>query len=133
MRFSFRPSSKGTAQVLGELESEVIRVIWDRPGSSAGDVRKALSAERQLAYTTVITVLDRLHKKGLLKRRKEGKAFQYTACLTREEFDEIVTQDVLAGLLKEGSRPTLTTFVDLVATDEQLLDELEELVRRKKK
>lgn len=132
MRFSFRPFGKGPAQVLGELESEVIRIIWDNPASSAGDVQERLSVERQLAYTTVVTVLDRLFKKGLLTRRKEGKAFLYSPRLTREEFNEIITRDVLAGLLKEGSRPTLTTFVDLVATDEQLLEELEELVRRKK-
>lgn len=133
MRISFRPSRKGAAQVLGELESEVIRVIWDSPESSAAQVRKRLSLKKKLAYTTVVTVLDRLYKKGLLKRRKEGKAFLYSPRLTREEFNEAITRDVLAGLLKEGSRPTLTTFVDLVATDEQLLEELEELVRRKKR
>ena len=118
--------------MLGELESEVMRVIWERPDSSAREVLQNLSTGRKLAYTTVLTVLDRLHKKGLLKRRKEGKAFLYSARLTREKFDEAVTHDVLAGLLKEGSRPTLTSFVDLVATDERLLEQLEELVRRKK-
>lgn len=132
MRISFRPSRKGAAQVLGELESEVIRVIWDGPDSSAGDVQKRLSVKRKLAYTTVVTVLDRLYKKGLLERRKEGKAYLYSPRLTKDEFNKTITRDVLTGLLKEGSRPTLTTFVDLVAADERLLEELEELVRRKK-
>ena len=62
----------------------------------------------------------------------EGKAFLYSPRLTQEEFDETITRDVLAGLLKEGSRPVLTSFVDLVAADEKLLQELEELVRRRK-
>ena len=119
--------------MLGELESKVIRIVWDRQEASVRDVLASLSEGRKLAYTTVVTILDRLHKKGFLKRRKEGKAFLYTPRLTREGFDEIVTRDVLVGLLKEGSRPTLTTFVDLVGTDEQLLEELEALVRQKKK
>lgn len=132
MRFSFRPSGKGPAQVLGELESKVMQLIWDRPGSSPGEVQTRLSPAKNLAYTTVVTVLDRLYKKGFLTRIKEGKAFLYSPRLTREEFNEGVTRDVLEGLLKEKSRPTLSTFVDLVATDEKLLEELEELVRRKK-
>lgn len=132
MRFSFRPSGKGAAQVLGELESKVMELVWERPGLSAGDVQAGLSPVKELAYTTVVTVLDRLYKKGFLTRKKAGKAFLYSPGITREEFNKSVTHDVLAGLLKEGSRPTVSTFVDLVATDENLLEELEELVRRKK-
>ena len=132
MKFSFRPSGQGVAQVLGDLESAVIRAVWDRPDSSARQVLERFSGRRILAYTTIVTVLDRLYKKGLLKRRKEGKAFLYSPRLTREEFDRAVTHDVLAALLRERSRPTLTTFVELVATDENLLERLEELVRQKK-
>ena len=132
MKFSFRPSGQGVAQVLGDLESPVIRAVWDSPDSSARQVLESFSGRRNLAYTTIVTVLDRLYKKGLLKRRKEGKAFLYSPRLTREEFNQAVTRDVLAGLLKERSRPTLATFVELVATDEDLLGRLEELVRQKK-
>ena len=75
MKFSFRPSGQGVAQVLGDLESAVIRAVWDRPDCSARQVLESFSGRRSLAYTTIVTVLDRLYKKGLLKRRKEGKAF----------------------------------------------------------
>ena len=132
MKFSFRPTGQGVGQVLGDLESTVIRAVWDSPDSSARQVLESFSGRRNLAYTTIVTVLDRLYKKGLLKRRKEGKAFLYSPRLTREEFNQAVTRDVLAGLLKERSRPTLATFVELVATDESLLERLEELVRQKK-
>ena len=132
MKFSFRPSGQGVAQVLGDLESPVIRAVWDSPDCSARQVLESFSGRRSLAYTTIVTVLDRLYKKGFLKRRKEGKAFLYSPRLTREEFNQAVTHDVLAGLLKERSRPTLATFVELVATDESLLERLEELVRQKK-
>jgi predicted transcriptional regulator len=50
----------------------------------------------------------------------------------QQQFNEMVTRDVLEGLLKENSRPILSTFVDLVSTDEELLEELDDLVRRKR-
>ncbi len=133
MRFSFRPSRKGVAQVLGQLESRVMRQVWHSPGSSARDVQAGLRGEREFAYTTIVTILDRLQKKGLLSRRKQGKAFLYSPRLSEEEFGEKITRDVLAGLLQEESRPIVSTFVEMVAADEKLLDELEELVRRKKR
>ncbi len=132
MGLSFRPSRKGVAQVLGELESLVLKEIWHSPRTSAREVQNRLAPARKPAYTTVVTILDRLYKKGLLGRQKEGKAFLYSPRVSQEEFNEMITRDILAGLLKEESRPILTTFVDLVAADENLLEELEELVRRRK-
>ena len=132
MKFSFRPSSRGVAQVLGELESAVIEQVWQNPDCTARDVLNRLADQRRLAYTTVVTVLDRLHKKGFLKRHLEGRAFLYRPGITQTEFDASVTRDVLEGLLKEDSRPTLSTFVDLVAADEDLLDELEELIKQRR-
>ena len=132
MKFSFRPTKEGVAQVLGELESAVIEQVWQNPDCTARDVLNRLADQRQLAYTTVVTVLDRLFKKGFLKRRLEGRAFLYRPGITQTEFDESVTRDVLEGLLKEGSRPTLSTFVDLVAADEDLLKELEGLIKQKR-
>ncbi|MFQ5739671.1 MAG: BlaI/MecI/CopY family transcriptional regulator [Acidobacteriota bacterium] len=132
MKFSFKPSSKGVAQVLGELESAVIEQVWRNPDCTAREVLNRLTGQRQLAYTTVVTVLDRLHKKGFLKRRLDGRAFLYSPGITETEFHKSVTRDVLEGLLKEGSRPTLSTFVDLVAADEDLLKELEELIKQKR-
>ncbi len=132
MKFSFRPSSKGVAQVLGELESAVIKQVWRNPDCTAREVLNRLADQRQLAYTTVVTVLDRLYKKGFLRRRLVGRAFLYSPGITQAEFEKSVTHDVLEGLLKEGSRPTLSTFVELVAADEDLLEELEELIKQKR-
>ncbi|MDA2923994.1 BlaI/MecI/CopY family transcriptional regulator [Acidobacteria bacterium AH-259-G07] len=133
MKFAFRPSKKGIPQVLGELESKVMKEVWDTPGCTAREVRDRLRVERKIAYTTVLTILDRLHKKKLLTRSRIGRAFLYSPALSQQEFDEIVTRDVLEGLLKEDSRPILSTFVELVSADEEQLEELEELVRRKRR
>jgi len=132
MKFVFRPSKKGVPQVLGELESKVMKEVWSNPDCTAREVLDHLREERTIAQTTVLTILSRLCKKGLLTRRREGKAFLYSSVVDRQQFNEMVTRDVLEGLLKGNARPILSTFVDLVSTDEELLEELDDLVRRKR-
>jgi predicted transcriptional regulator len=71
---------------LGDLERAVMTVLWDHgPDQSVREVMDRLNDGRSLAYTTVMTVLDRLTKKDLARRRRDGRAFRYTAAATREE------------------------------------------------
>jgi predicted transcriptional regulator len=132
MRFRFQPSGEGMDQVLGELESRIMRLVWTDPGATAREIHARLAPPR-LAYTTILTVLDRLHGKGLVARERKGRRFSYTPAIDRVEFEARITRDVLEGLLRDGSRPVLNTFVDLVAADETLLDELEQLIRERRK
>lgn len=68
---------------------------WDRP-VAVREVLDDLLRERPLAYTTVMTVLDNLHNKGLVERTKDGRAFKYVPVLTREEHTAGLLQDVLS-------------------------------------
>ena len=67
---------------LAELELDCMKVLWKYPGASVAQVRAGLP--RPLAYTTVMTVLDRMSTKGLVERRKNGRAYLYTAALDLE-------------------------------------------------
>ena len=67
---------------LAELELECLKVLWRYPGASVAQVRAGLP--RPLAYTTVMTVLDRMSAKGLVERQKNGRAYLYTAALDLE-------------------------------------------------
>ena len=78
----------------------------------------------RLAYTTVMTTMDRLYKKGMLQRRKVGKAFIYVAALTEQEYQEQLTHHLFGMVLHDGknSGAVLSNFVDAVSdTDEKLL------------
>jgi predicted transcriptional regulator len=90
-----------------------------------------------IAYTTLMTTLDRLFKKHLLNRRKDGRAFLYSPAMSREEFEHGIREDVIDGLLgngAEGVRPVLACIVETVSEhDRELLDELERLVKQKKR
>lgn len=81
----------------GELEAAVMQVLWDRDEpATVRDVLAALSASRTLAYTTVMTVMDNLHRKGQLGREMSGRAWLYRPVRSRSEHAAALLQDVLA-------------------------------------
>jgi predicted transcriptional regulator len=117
---------------LGRLEREVMEVLWRGADLAVREVQSRL--ERTVAYTTVMTTLDRLFKKGLVNRRLEGRAFVYTAAIAQHEIETRLTAGLVDELLSgEAAAPLLSNLVDVVGKrDDRLLDELERLVRAKK-
>ena len=120
---------------LGHLEMEVMQLLWLSGESSVRDVVKKLY--RPLAYTTVMTTLDRLYKKGMLHRQKTERAFVYTPRMSRAEFESKWAAELVATFLAEtqhSSAPLVSYLVEAVGQmDGALLDELEEKIRRKRK
>ena len=81
---------------MGELEAAVMNVLWDRGGwLTPGEVHKALSGERPLAYTTAMTILVRLADKGRLERVRDGRAYAYRPLQSREEYAASRMADLL--------------------------------------
>jgi predicted transcriptional regulator len=117
----------------GHLERDVMEAVWRGGALSVRGVQGSLP--RAAAYTTVMTTLDRLFKKGFVDRRREGRAFVYRATRSREDVEAAVAAGLLNGFLQQGTaRPLLSNLVDIVAErDGALLDELEALVRRKRR
>ena len=119
---------------LGPLEVDVMDAIWQ---FGPGNVREVVSRlERKLAYTTVMTTLDRLFKKGLLEREMTDRAFVYTQRVTREDWDRRRAGEMMAGFLtgpEESRQLLLSCLVDAVGThDAMLLDELEKKIQEKR-
>lgn len=117
---------------LGNLETEVMERTWARGEISVRDLHQELAG--RLAYTTVMTTLDRLYKKGMLSRRKLGKAYLYSPAFTKVEYQGQLTQHVLGVALEDRkySGAVLSRFVDAVtAADAKMLDQLDELVKAK--
>ncbi len=132
--FGFRRPREVVSSTLGKLEMTVMEEAWARGRLSVSEIHRAFG--ERTAYTTWMTTLDRLYKKGLLKREKEGRAYLYTPSLTREEFERGVAEDVLEGLLgrADGAEPLLACIVDAVSErDRALLDELHRLVEEKRR
>src|SRR5918993_4289543 len=89
----FKPGARGAGHVLGELETAVMELLWRKPDQTVIEVEELLRERREIAHTTVQTTLDRMHRKGYLTRRKEGKAFVYAPRYTRVEFEREVAQE----------------------------------------
>jgi len=133
--WGFKSSQQMLDGRLGSLERDVLTMVWDRGDSSVRDVCARLATA--VAYTTVMTTMDRLFKKGLLSRRKVGRAFIYTATATRNELEGAVAAELVQGLLQRGGDaplPILSSLVDAVSDrDRALLDELERLIHEKRR
>jgi predicted transcriptional regulator len=112
-----------------------MELLWAHGEGSVHDVIERL--RRPLAYTTVMTTLDRLYKKGFLNRRKPERAFLYAARFSRREWERKRADELVAGFLA-GSRPSteflISSLVEAVGQhDEALLDELEKKIRLKRR
>ena len=120
---------------LGRLEFDLMQILWARGESNVRDVVQQL--ERPLAYTTVMTTLDRLYKKGLLDRRMPDRAYLYSARFSQQEWERTQAENVLTNFLTgpQASRELLlSSFLDAVGEhDTALLDELEKKIRRKRR
>jgi predicted transcriptional regulator len=115
---------------LGPLELKVLEVLWER--NRAATVRSVQPSFPRLAYTTLMTTLDRLYRKGVLRRFRLGRAFGYEPRCSRDELFGQMMSGTVAELLATGGDSTvlLSTLVEAVGhADTELLDELEALVR----
>ena len=131
----FRRPAEVASLALGKLEREVLEQAWQRGEVSVRDIYRVF--EERIAYTTLMTTLDRLYKKQILARRKDGRAFLYSAAFSREEFEHGIREDVIDGLFDTSAgtiQPILACIVDTVSQrDRELLDELDRLVKEKKR
>lgn len=113
----------------GELEAVVMDRIWNRDPASPTTVREVfdeLTAERDIAYTTVMSTMDNLHTKGWLTRARQGKAYHYRPALTREEHSARLMRDALDG--GGSSDLVLAHFVEHMSAEES--EELRAALRR---
>ncbi len=134
MSAPLRPSRSLLDTAFGPLESRVLDALWSRPAAVC--VRDLQPAFPGVAYTTLMTTLDRLFRKGVLSRDKGGRAFFYRPRVSRDELRSQLAGTAFATMLPGdlwAARPILSCFVDAVGErDRALLDDLETLVRARR-
>ena len=131
-----RSESHAAIGIFGPLEQRVLDALWTR--NAEASVRDLQPEFTDIAYTTLMTTLDRLHRKGVLDRTKRGKAFFYVPRLTRSQFESARAATAFRRALDQAGgtalRPLLSFLVEAVGErDRELLDELEALVRARRK
>lgn len=133
MTFRLRPGKKGLELRLHELEAAIMHVVWGRKLASftVGDVLAVLERQRDIAYTTVMTTITRLHEKGLLERSRDGRRYVYAPRLTREQFLESTAREVLDKAI--GGPQALAMLAEKVSeASAHELDDLQALIQKRR-
>lgn len=97
---------------LGPLEKEVMDCIWERGDASVGEIQNCLKKSRKIAYTTVMTIMTRLEKKGFLTRVKKGRFYIYTPRESKSKTAKGVVKNILDSLVNQYGEEAVTAFTD---------------------
>ena len=118
---------------LGELELDALEYLWRSGEADVAETHAAIGKRRGITPNTVGSALERLHRKGLVRREKVSHAFRYAPLLSREEFAARRVLAAAGDAKSLASAGLLSAFVDLVAnTDEAALERLESLIAQKR-
>ena len=111
-----RLSASGVAKILGDLETRVMHAVWEigRP-APARTVHERVALTHTVAPLTVITVLNKLVEKGLLRREKRDDLYHYEACWSEEQFVAHALRHLLEGVLSFEPQSVAASFVDVLA------------------
>lgn len=120
-------------KLLGESEEEILEALWAGGALTGRELYERVRLERSLAYTTVLTVLDRMVRKGLV-RKERGERFQFRAAFTREELAWRFSRELLPEIVGLSASSAMAGFMDVLAeTDPSQIDKLAMLLERKRK
>ncbi len=114
----------------GDLEEKVMEVLWKKGSATVSEVKKAL--KDKFAHTTIMTILDRLYKKGILKREKEGKGYRYYTIISKEEFEKMVAKKVVKDITKTNPSLAIAAFEGIVENlSKEDIEKLKKLIEEK--
>jgi len=120
-------------RILGDLEKEVMELLWSKKAATVREIFESIKKRKRIAYTTVMTIMDRLFGKGILKRHKEGKTYIYTANVGKEEFFEKTSQRIINFLLRDFGEVAIAQFANtLDQVDPKKLRDLREKIKSQK-
>jgi predicted transcriptional regulator len=131
-----RPEKEGIRASLFDLEADIMEVVWSKGWETfaVADVHRELERDRDIAYTTVMTVVNRLHEKELLERERDGRRYVYRSRMTRDQFLREMTREVLESLSdvgREGATAYLVERVSEAGVEE--LARLEALIKARRR
>lgn len=101
---------------LGELEKQVMDILWEHKNCSARDVLTRLQEERKLAYTTVATILQRLYEKGIVKRTEDKSGHIYSPRLSKESYSKNIAQSFLKKFIDSFGDTAIASFAESIDT-----------------
>lgn len=121
------------AKTLTELEMHVMSVVWDQGEATVREVKDGLTKRRPLAYTTVMTVMSILEKKGFLKHRVQGRAYVYSPTVRREKVIASALRRMAKTLFDGSPEKVLVAAIENEKLSSEQLLRLKELIEQKER
>ena len=118
-----------------ELELEILKVVWQESPLPVREVRARLESQagRPLAHSSVITMLNIMHRKGLLARKKDGKAFLFSPRVDKDRVTGNMMRDLMSRAFNGSPRALVLNLLETADLDAEELSELRKLINRKAK
>jgi len=133
MNLVFRSKKKGLNRLFGEIESEVMNLLWEKGRLKGKDVHEALRKKKETALTTILTVLDRLAEKGFVRKDRDAGPTIYSPLVSRQKFEARVTSELIRGAYELSPDFAISAFSDIFSkmkSDE--LDRLAQIIEEKR-
>ena len=118
---------------VGDLQLRILQVLWSKPDATVADVNAALKPDRDLAYTTVATMLRKMEARGLVAHREEGRSFLYRAIVDAQQIGQGMTDHVVERLFEGSLASAVSHLLRTREVSREELDELERLIRAAKR
>jgi predicted transcriptional regulator len=116
-----------------DLELEILKVLWAQGPCTVKQLQEGLSASRELAYTTVVTMLTIMASKGFVRKRRQGGGHVYEPLVQRQEASSGMLQDLVARVYDGSTLAVVQSLLDAADIDAEELAEIRRLVNRKAK
>ncbi|MEW6456708.1 MAG: BlaI/MecI/CopY family transcriptional regulator [Acidobacteriota bacterium] len=121
-------------KILGKLEKSILETLWERDGICGREIYQKISKNKEIAYTTVLTVLDRMVKKGIVDRKKVDNIYLYYPSMKKEEFERFVTSNIIKGIFDIAPSQAISTFADILSEmNESEINKFFKLIEEKRK
>jgi len=125
--------ARRSAQHPTELELEILKILWREGSGTVREVRAHLSGFRELAHTSVMTMMGIMTEKGYLKRAKQGKGYVYKPRVSKEETSRRMLGDMVERVYSGSAMAVMVNLLEMGDIDETELAKLRRLIRQKEK
>lgn len=116
-----------------EAELEILQELWDQPGLTVNEIHEKLEARKQVGYTTTLKQMQRMHDKGMLSRKKEGKLFVYFSELDEQSIKNSIFNRLSETLFKGSAKEMMMHLLGNQETTQEELKELKQWIEQKEK
>ncbi len=132
LRFKLNEKEMGLNAIFGELEAKIMEILWEMGPLKGKIIHQEITKEKKLAYTTILTVLDRLSKKGFIEKIQKPHSIIFIPTVKKEEFKKFLVKQLINSAVNISNELAISTFADTFSKiDPKELEKISKLIKDK--